>query len=60
MIQQTTLAKACMDTFSTDGRKLTTIEYKELTHQDKVELREMFIAEGMDIAPLQPPKTDET
>jgi hypothetical protein len=56
---ETTLAKACMDYFS-PSRKLTTMEYKELTHQDKVELREMFIAEGMEIAPLAPPKTDET
>lgn len=60
MSEPVTLAKACMDTFSTEGQKLTTIEYKELSHQDKVELREMFIAEGRDIAPIQPPKTDET
>jgi len=56
---EVTLAKACMDYFSPD-RKLTTMEYKELTHQDKVELREMFIAEGMEIAPLAPPKSDDT
>jgi len=56
-VEQITLAKACMDYFSPD-RKLTTHEYRDLTHQDKVELREMFIAEGMDIAPLAPPKSE--
>ena len=59
MAEPITLAKACMDYFSPD-KKLTTQEYRELTHQDKVELREMFVAQGLDIAPLVPPKTDET
>lgn len=57
MAEPMTLAKACMDYFSPD-RKLTTLEYRELSYQDKVELREMFIAQGMDIAPLAQPKVD--
>lgn len=56
----TTFTKAIMDYFKDSSHKLTTMEFKELTHQDKVELRESLIMEGIDVEPLAPPKSDET
>lgn len=53
---ETTLAKACMDFFQPP--KLTTIEYRDLTRQDREELREEFIKAGWDIAPLPAPKIE--
>jgi hypothetical protein len=56
MIQgQVTIVAAIRDYFN--DRKVEIPEFKNLSHQDKVELREMLIAEGYDIAPL---KTDVT
>jgi hypothetical protein len=57
MAEEITLAKACMNYFTP---KMTTTEYRELSHEDKVSLREEFIKEGFNITPLQPPKPDET
>ncbi len=51
MIQgQCTIVAAIRDYFT--DRKVEIPEFKALTHQDKVELREMLIAEGYDVAPL--------
>lgn len=49
------LVKACQDYFSTGehGRKIEIPEFKALTNQDKVELREMLIAEGYQIKELE-------
>lgn len=46
--------KACQDFFSKPPheRKVEIPEFKALTLQDKVELREMLIAEGYDVTPL--------
>lgn len=58
MAEEVTLAKACMDTFS-PSRKMTTQEYRELTQKDKEELREAFIKEGFNIAPLKAPSPEK-
>jgi hypothetical protein len=58
MAEQITLAKAALDYFGTE-KKVTTTEYRELTQQDKEELRELFIKDGLDIAPLSVPKPKE-
>jgi hypothetical protein len=51
MIQgECTIIAAMRDYFS--DRKIEIPEFKALTHADKVELREMLIAEGYDISPL--------
>jgi hypothetical protein len=57
MAEEITLAKACMDYFSP---KMTTAEYRELSHEDKEELRKDFIHEGFNIAPLKPPAETES
>jgi len=46
--------KACQDFFSSEpfGRKVEIPEFKDLTQEDKVELREMLIAQGYDVAEL--------
>jgi hypothetical protein len=41
-----------------ESRKITTTEYKELTRQDREELREEFIKMGVNVAPLPVPKTE--
>lgn len=48
---QVSIVAAIRDYFS--DRKMEIPEFKALTHQDKVELREMLIAEGYDVAPLK-------
>lgn len=55
MTEQMSLVKAMQDYFSKDpaGKKIEMAEFKELTQQDKVELREMLIAEGYYVAPLK-------
>lgn len=54
MIQgQVTIIAAIRDFFN--DRKLEISELKNLTYQDRVEFREMLIAEGYDIAPLMGP-----
>ena len=57
MAEEITLAKDCMDVFS-PSRKMTTQEYRELTHQDKEDLREAFIKEGYNITPLKAPSPE--
>ena len=57
MSEEKSLAKLCMEYFG-DSRKLTTIEYKELTREDREELREEFIKMGVNVAPLPVPKTE--
>jgi hypothetical protein len=47
---------ALMQYFAKDGRKMTATEYKELTYQDKLDLREMLINEGIDVGPVPEPK----
>lgn len=59
MAEEITLAKACMDVFS-PSRKLTTQEYRELTQQDKEDLRDLFIKEGYNITPLKAPVETES
>ena len=51
MIQgECTVIAALRDYFS--DRKIEIAEFKALSTQDKVELREMLIAEGYNVAPL--------
>lgn len=45
--------KALIDYF--DDRKLEIPEIKALSYEDKVELRELLIAEGYDVTPLATP-----
>ena len=52
-----TLAKLCMEYFG-ESRKITTTEFKELTRQDREELREEFIKMGVNVAPLPVLKTE--
>lgn len=47
---QVTIVAAIRHYFS--DRKVEIPEFKALSHEDKVELREMLIAEGYDVAPL--------
>lgn len=46
--------KACQDFFTSEpfGRKIEIPEFKALSHEDKVELREMLIKEGYDVGEL--------
>lgn len=57
MPEQISFVKACQDFFSKNpyGKKIEISEFKLLTQKDKLELREMLIAEGYDIAPLPQP-----
>jgi hypothetical protein len=48
---QVSIVSAIRDYFS--DRKVEIPEFKALSYQDKVELREMLIAEGYDVAPLK-------
>ena len=57
MSEERTLAKLCMEYFG-ESRKITTTEYKELTRQDREELREEFIKMGVNVAPLPVLKTE--
>lgn len=59
MIQgQVSIISAIRDYFN--DRKLEISELKNLTFQDRAELREMLIAEGYDIAPLAPAPPQES
>lgn len=52
MIQgEVSIIAAIRDYFN--DRKIDIPEFKALTYQDKVELRDMLIAEGYDITPLK-------
>ena len=48
---QVSIVSEIRDYFS--DRKVEIPEFKALSHQDKIELREMLIAEGYDVAPLK-------
>lgn len=54
-MEQISLVKAMQDYFQKDpdGKKIEMSEFRELSQQDKIELREMLIAEGYDVAPLK-------
>lgn len=47
---------AALRDYFAEERKIEIPEFKALTYQDKVELREMLIEEGYDVAPLTPPQ----
>jgi hypothetical protein len=55
MTEQISFVKACQDFFTKPpfGKKVEIPEFKALTRQDKIDLREMLIAEGYDVAPLK-------
>lgn len=57
MPEAISMVKACQDFFSKDpyGKKISISEFKELTQEDKIELREMLIAEGYDVLELPKP-----
>lgn len=46
--------KACQDFFTSEpfGRKIEIPEFKALTQEDKLELRELLIGQGYDVAEL--------
>lgn len=54
MADQVSVVRAAQDFFSNGrhGRRIEITEFKELTRQDKEEIREMLIDEGYDISPL--------
>jgi hypothetical protein len=58
--KQVTIVAAVLEFFASEpyGRKVEILEFKALSFQDKVELREMLIAEGYDIAEIAPPKSE--
>lgn len=47
---------AALRDFFSDSRKIEISEFKALTYEDKVDLREMLIVEGYDVDPLSPPQ----
>lgn len=57
MAEPISFVRACQDFFTRDpyGKKLEISEFKALTQEDKVELREMLIAEGYNISELSQP-----
>ena len=57
-MEQMSFVSACQDFFSKPpfGRKIEVPEFKELTRQDKIELRNMLIDQGYDVAEFPPPK----
>ncbi len=63
MAEQISLVKAMQDYFLNKepvGKKIEIQEFKDLTYTDKVELREMLIAEGYDVAEIKGPSTEDT
>jgi len=61
MAEQISLVKAMQDYFQKKepiGKKIEIQEFKDLTYQDKVELREMLIAEGYDVAEIKAPSQE--
>lgn len=53
-MERVSFVKACQDFFSKPphAKKVSIPEFKELTATDKVELREMLIGEGYDVAEI--------
>lgn len=60
MAEQVSFVKACQDYFEKEpfGKRVSVPEFKALTHQDKVELREELIAQGYDVAELKTPPVE--
>jgi hypothetical protein len=52
--EQVSFVKACQDFFTEGkyGRKIEIPEFKALTQEDKVELRDLLIKEGYDVKEL--------
>jgi hypothetical protein len=55
--EKISFVKACQGFFSMPphGRKVEIPEFKQLTRQDKIELREMLVSEGYDVAEIGEP-----
>lgn len=53
--EQMSIVTAVKDYFEKEphGRKIDIPEFKALSYQDKVEIRDLLIAEGYDVAPLK-------
>ena len=51
MTEPMSLVAACQDFFSKEphGRKINIPEFKALSHEDKLELWEMLVAEGYNV-----------
>lgn len=60
MTEQISLVKALQDFFSKEphGKKVEIAEFRALSNEDKVQLREMLIAEGYNVAELKEAKED--
>lgn len=52
--EQVSFVKACQDFFTNGkhGKKIEIPEFKALTQEDKVELRDLLIAEGYNVKEL--------
>lgn len=52
--EQVTFVRACQDYFTNGefGRKIEIPEFKALSQEDKIELRDLLIAEGYNIKEL--------
>lgn len=50
-MEKLSFVKACQDFFTKPphGKKIEISEFKDLTREDKLEIREMLIAEGYDV-----------
>jgi len=57
MPEPVSFVKAAQEFFSKDphGRKLEVTEFKELTYQERLEIRELLIAEGYNVTELKAP-----
>lgn len=57
MSEPISFVKACQDFFLKPpfGKKVEINEFKELTQQDKIDLREMLIGEGYNVTELSTP-----
>ena len=55
--EQVSFVKACQDFFTNGkhGKKIEISEFKMLTQEDKIELRDLLIEEGYDIRELGVP-----
>jgi hypothetical protein len=52
MAEQMSFVRAIKDFFERDGRKVEITEFKALSDADKVELRDLLIAQGYDVLPF--------
>ena len=57
MAEPVSFVKACQEYFTSPpfGKKIEISEFKSLTQEDKVELREMLISEGYNVLPMSRP-----